>query len=228
MTRVTRVPRNAPVTKPQPEPSSLRNIPVTPITLFFGFVGLSVLAGLVNDGYRSVSNRMHPAEIEQCLSIRISQPNRTMPLPATEWNEASDQLPYHRAVAGREKAEAAAASCWPATCEGAELADYFVKVTNYVDGRVDRMASTAPWFGQPGIDRLVEFHNTFADRRIENSIRDMAAAGKMPPMPSGNSQLRQTAAALATLIKYGPESLVPCGSEQDKVRVAAQSAQSAQ
>lgn len=222
MKRVTRTVRGLDTSsEPDPSQSTRPDIPVTPMTLFFGFIGLSLIAQFVGDGYRAVVKALNPVEISQCLKVAIAAPDQAEVMSTSEWASASDRVEHGRTVTIRTAAEDNASNCPVETCDGDDLADYKMNVEEYLNMRLKRIVSLSRFYGQPGIDSVVAFHDTFADKRIENSMVAMAAAGKLKIESSGSSRGDLTAQAFSMLVKHGADSLVPCGSNQDKARTSA-------
>lgn len=196
------------------------SVPVTPMSLFFGLIGLLIITQFVIDGFSAVSRWMNPPVVSRCIETAIASPDAAETMNNSEWASDSDRVEHGRTITARTAAEDVASNCPAETCEGADLADYKAKVEDYFGLRLKRIVNLSSFYGQRGIDSAETLHDTFADKRIENSMLQMAAAGKLGIGTNGSAAGHREAQAFATFIKYGPDALVPCGSVQDLARPA--------
>jgi|CXWK01.1.fsa_nt_gi hypothetical protein len=194
--------------------------PVTPMSLFFGLIGLLIITHFIIDGFSAASKWMNPPAISRCIETEIASPDVAETMSSSDWASDSDRVEHGRTITARTAAEDVASNCPADTCEDAELADYKAKVEDYFGLRPKRIENLSSFYGQPGIDSAVTLHDTFADKRIENSMLQMAAAGKLGIGTNGSAAGNREAQAFATFIKFGPDALVPCGSVQDLARPA--------
>jgi hypothetical protein len=212
MNRVTRVPRTpaGPAQSAEPEAASaMPEIPVTPATLLLGIIAVSIVAGYVQSGISWTSQKLAgPVEVSKCFGKPGVNSDKVWPLYNEENQNAHGRIMIAASEGSRTRAEEAAEGCKPDTCSGSELNSYNELVSGYLHDRTRNLWSLQYFYGQPGLERAVEFYNTFADRRLEKSIVAMNARGKLKLTSVGNE--RESVVAVDILSKWGHEFVVPC------------------
>jgi hypothetical protein len=219
MSRIPRTPRVHPASpasiKSADKKAALPDIPVTFGTLFLGFIALSTIAQFACNGLSFIKSSRALAASEACLPfITLATAGSAANPPVFDDTELATRRAINERNGYRNTMIESMDVCPPDSCEGRELKKYQEAVYQYWPRRMDALMSSAKEFGQAGVDRELDSVNTFEDHDIENHMKQMVLAGKLPMSGGGNSHFERATVALGIFMKHGANALVPCGSKQ--------------